>query len=173
MPASPSLRPIRGFALLLALVAMAGPARADEARQTRAKQACAAGHVDEGIELLAALFAESGDVNYVYNQGRCYQQNGKVDQALNRFREYLRRATSASVEERREVEGFISDLERQREKPAATPAPAPGGPLDQGDGGRHLRTAGLTLAAVGAVAVGTGVVLSMKVQSAKRDVERY
>src|SRR5207244_1269155 len=102
------------IALVAALLLSSGQARAEEeSRQVKAKHACAAGRVEEGVEILAGLYAESGDVNYVYNQGRCYQQNGRVDQALNRFHEYLRRATSASSEERHEVQGFIDELERQ------------------------------------------------------------
>jgi hypothetical protein len=106
-------------------------------------------------------------VNYVYNQGRCYQQNGRVDQALNRFREYLRRATGASAEERHEVQGFIDELEQQRPR-----APAPDRGADRPPTNR-LRTVGATLAAVGVVSVATGVVLSLKVRSSEREVERY
>src|SRR5689334_17575967 len=107
MPTLSALRRWLPLALGALMLLSAGGARAEEeSRQVKAKRACAAGRVEEGVELLAALYAESGDVNYVYNQGRCYQQNGRGDQALNRFREYLRRATNATPEERREVQGF-------------------------------------------------------------------
>jgi hypothetical protein len=169
------MKPAGRLALVLALVSAgsAGSARAQsggDTRQQKAKQACAAGRVEEGVEILAALYAESGDVNYVYNQGRCYQQNGRVDQALNRFHEYLRRATSATAQERQEVQGFIDELERQRERAAA-----PGDADRAADATRagRLRKVGLTAAAVGAVAVATGVVLSLKVRSSERDVEQY
>jgi hypothetical protein len=166
------ISPLRtSLAVAAALLLSAGGAHAeDESRQVKAKRACAAGRVEEGVEILAALYAESGDVNYVYNQGRCYQQNGRVDQALNRFREYLRRATGASEQERAEVRGFIEELERQRER---TSPPQPERPADQGARSGRLRTAGVTLAVVGVAAVGTGVVLSLKVRGSARDVERY
>ena len=155
-------------ALIVALL-LPAPVRAeDESREVKAKRACAAGRVEEGVELLAALYAETGDVNYVYNQGRCYQQNGRVDQALNRFREYLRRATGASTSERAEVQGFIDELERQRAAPAAT-SPRD----DRGPPSGRLRTVAVTLAGVGVAAVAAGVVLSFKVRSAQRDTEQY
>ena len=68
------------------------------------------------------------------------------------------------------MQGFIDELERQRERtapPVAAPPPA------EGQRAGRLHTMELTLAAVGAVAVGTGVILSLKVRSAERDVERY
>jgi hypothetical protein len=157
-------------ALFAALLLVPLQARAeDESREVKAKRACAAGRVEEGVELLAGLYAETGDVNYVYNQGRCYQQNGRVDQALNRFREYLRRATGASTSERAEVQGFIDELERQRAATAATSPRAE----DRGPPSGRLRTVAVALAGVGVAAVATGVVLSFKVRSAQRDTERY
>jgi len=41
------------------------------------------------VDLLAQLFVETGDVNYIYNQGRCYEQNGKFGEAILRFREFF------------------------------------------------------------------------------------
>lgn len=169
---SSSLGPTLRAALAAALLVSAGSARAeDESPQAKAKRACAAGRVEEGVEILAGLYADTGDVNYVYNQGRCYQQNGRADQALNRFREYLRRATAASPEERREVQGFIDELERQRER-TASPAPERTATEEGARAGR-LRTTGVVLAVVGAAALGTGVALSLKVRSSEREVERY
>jgi hypothetical protein len=161
-PAARALAGILGAGLLLG----GGQARAEgDPREAQAKKACAAGRVDEGVELLAELFTATGDVNYVYNQGRCYQQNGVAEKAINRFREYLRRAPNLPAGDRAEVEGFITELERQR---AVAPAPPP--PPDES--GPRLRTVGLVLGGVGAVALGTGIVLSAKVKSAERSLER-
>jgi tetratricopeptide (TPR) repeat protein len=151
-----------------ALLLSAAPARAQGAdpREAAAKKACAAGRVDEGVELLAELFANTGDVNYVYNQGRCYQQNGVHDKAIQRFREYLRRSPDLPAAERQEVERFISEAEeqvRQRQVAAAKESEARS-PV--------WRTASLALGGLGVVAVGTGVVLSLKVRSAEKAFER-
>src|SRR4051812_26823182 len=76
-----------------ASLAHAAPPRTREQREADARKACAAGHVEEGIEILADLYAGYSHPNYIYNQGRCYQENGKGEQAVARFREYLRVAT--------------------------------------------------------------------------------
>jgi hypothetical protein len=134
-----------------------------EDRPARAKKLCATGHTEEGVELLAALFIETGDVNYVYNQGRCYQQNGVADKAINRFREYLRRSPALPEAERREVEGFISELQGDLDRRQAA--------TDSSEGSSRLRTIGLALGAAGAVAVGAGVILSVRVKSWTHEVE--
>jgi tetratricopeptide (TPR) repeat protein len=113
-----------GFATaaLLVLAATAGPVRAQERdpRELEAKTACLAGRTDRGIELLAELYAETNDPTYIYNQGRCYQQTGKPREALTRFREYLRKAPTASAEDKALVQGYIAELEEQIK---TTPAP--------------------------------------------------
>src|SRR3954469_13153722 len=62
----------------------------EDPRPARALTACAAGQVASGIALLAELYTETRDPTYVFNQGRCYQQNGQLVPAAERFREYLR-----------------------------------------------------------------------------------
>jgi hypothetical protein len=96
--------------------------RTREQREADARRACAAGKVDQGIEILADLYAADSHPNYIYNQARCYQQNGKPEQAIARFREYLRVATDASPAVREKVERFIAELEGER---PARPAPPP------------------------------------------------
>src|SRR3954452_687633 len=124
------------LALTAAADAQAAP-RTREQRETEARTACAAGRVEAGIEILAQLLTEFGHPNYIYNQARCYQQNGKAEQAISRFREFLRAAQDISPEERARVERFIKELESRppAPPPAATPAteaapPAPN-PLAQ------------------------------------------
>ena len=105
-------------------------------RALEARRACAAGRVEQGIELLAQIIAETGDPNAVYNQARCYQGNGRAEQALTRFREYLRIAGPLPPRERQRVRRFIVELEqeveargRRREAlPAAARAAGPAGP---------------------------------------------
>jgi hypothetical protein len=177
--------------IVVVVMLAGGVARAADPRELEAKKACAAGHVDRGIELLAALFAETGHITYVYNQGRCYQQNGVADQAINRFREYLRRGTSISAADRREVEGFIEELEKQQQRkaepavaPPVEPPPAVAAPVTEPPPAVEqaappsrpdpalLRKIGLGAGAFGALAVATGVVLSFRVMSSERQVEK-
>jgi len=162
------------LAAVAVVLATSGPASAaQDQREVRAKKACAAGRVDEGVELLADLFTETGDLNYVYNQGRCYQQNGVADKAINRFREYLRRSTELAPQDRQEVEQFIAELEKQEERRATEAAlRASQASRPSGADSARLKTIGLGLGAVGALAVGTAVVLSLKVRSEEREVEK-
>lgn len=124
--------------------ATAAPAKVvPDPRPAQARKACAAGNVERGIEILAEIVVENGDANAVYNQGRCYQQNGRPEAAVNRFREYLRTATALSPADRVQVEGYIKELDAEIEvkarrqaaaagnAPAAAPAqsPAPETPI--------------------------------------------
>jgi hypothetical protein len=105
-----------------------GRARPREQAEAEARKACAAGRVGEGIEMLAALLTEYGHPNYIYNQARCYQQNGKPEQAISRFKEYLRAAQDVTPDERARVERFIRELEAEVQAaapPAPVHAPAP------------------------------------------------
>jgi tetratricopeptide (TPR) repeat protein len=110
------------LALVVPATAAAQP-RSREAREAEARKACAAGQVEKGIEVLAELLVELGHPNYVYNQARCYQQNGRAEEAINRFREYLRAAPKISASERQRVEGFVSELQAElARRNAARPA---------------------------------------------------
>ncbi len=116
-------------ALLLALFA-ARPARAQDRdqREIDAKKACLGGHPDKGIELLADLYTDTNDPTYIYNQGRCFEQNGRTTEAVTRFREYLRKATALSPDEHAQLQKHIDELETEAKVgagPGAAPAPAP------------------------------------------------
>ena len=108
-------RPAWFASALLALALLSGAARAQERdpRELEAKKACLGGRPDRGIELLAEMYAETNDPTYIYNQGRCFQQNGKPREALTRFREYMRKARDLSPDDKALVEGYISELEQQ------------------------------------------------------------
>jgi hypothetical protein len=110
------------------LLAMAPQARsADvETRQRAAKKACLLGDVDKGAEILADLFVETNDETYIYNQGRCFEQNGKNEQAVLRFKEYLRKAKNLRPADRDGVLKKIKELQGatgQHETDAPGPAP--------------------------------------------------
>jgi hypothetical protein len=169
--------------MVLLLVTAAPPAggEAVDPRETEAKKACAAGQAQRGIELLADYYAESGDENAIYNQGRCYQQNDMARPALARFREFLRVAKEVSGDLRRQAESHIQELEAEllradqaerslAEAPPAAPgvtappvvvAPAPRAPSR---GQRLLRSAGWVLGGVAVAAAGTGLVFTMQVR---------
>jgi hypothetical protein len=107
----------------------------EQARERQAKKACLSGDYVNGIAILAGLFVETEDPTFLYNQGRCYEQNVRYVEAAERFREYLRKAENLSAGDRAEAEKHIADCEAAAAKtqpravadapPAPAPAPSP------------------------------------------------
>jgi len=180
------------------MICLTGSAVADKplpnvAKEKMAKKACATGDFVKGVDLLADLFVDTNDYLYVYNQGRCYQQNNRWEQAIGRFREYLRKAKDIPEGDRAETERQIADCEMSMGKTSQTEprpvvAPLPGPAYAEpthpatepvtsdvsgktepqpsaSDRGKGLRLAGIISTAVGVVAVGTGVGMALKANS--------
>ena len=156
----------------------------------QAKRACAAGDFRKGIEILADLYIRTDDVTYVYNQGRCYEQNHQWTGAIDRFREYLRKASNLTPAVTKDVEKHIADCKRFLDEetaktappPQPTPPPvvsAPAAPPPQvivvqapppppapvGRPGSTLRTTGIVVGSAGGVALATGLILNLKANS--------
>jgi hypothetical protein len=178
-------------------LALAAPARTREQREADARRACAAGHVDEGVEILADLYAGYSHPNYIYNQGRCYQENGKPEQAIARFREYLRVGTDAPPAVREKVERFIRELEGERQGPPPAampppprdpvplppqpPPPAAAPPIvtqrlppvpPPAESSPGLKAAAVVFGVVGGIGVAGGLLAGAKVSSLQKDVEK-
>lgn len=169
-------------------------------REKAAKKACASGDSQKGVEILADLYVETDDVTYIYNQGRCYEQNHQWVNAIDRFREYLRKTPKAIAADHAEVEKHIADCEAfraqemeearrsvaaplvQASQPIASPLPAsqlatpvnvaePPSPPDNARGS-GLRTTGIVLASVGVAAAAAGLALNLKANSLANDFNR-
>src|SRR5512142_1964697 len=97
------------------LIAWPGVALADSQAEARAekekaaKKACITGDVGKGIDILGDLFVEHNDIVYVFNQARCYQQNHRWQEALDRFAEYQRKAGRLPAEQQGELDRYIAD----------------------------------------------------------------
>jgi hypothetical protein len=158
-----------------------------EDREKIAKKACLTGDVDKGIDLLADLYVESGEINYVFNQGRCFQQNHRWQEAIDRFSEFLRKARNLSDEAKAETEKYIADCQSHLSTVASgdVPSPTPAGNLAatssvatssvatssaKANPGSGLRRAGIVAGAVGLAAIVTGAVLNIKAESIVDDV---
>ena len=124
-----------------ALAGRAVAAEGREAREREARKACFTGNVDRGVEILVDLYGETGHPNYIYNQARCFERNGKYDQALLSYEDYLRKAKEVGTAERAEVEKAITELRAKvgsvgsvgsPVRPGATTPPPPGGELPPG-----------------------------------------
>ena len=191
-------------AVAVGLLAPAAAARAQqrdprelEAREIEAKKACLASRPDRGIELLAELYAETNDATYIYNQARCYQQNGRAQDAATRFREYLRKSPSLDPAEKAQVQAFIAELEAQARQapppapvaapsrsaaPPAAPAiatststptstlPPPAGPAPGTPSVYKWRLAGVLTASVGSLALLGGLTMGLRARSLSSDV---
>jgi hypothetical protein len=166
-----------GLVALLGVLlwARTGAAQANDPRPRKALSSCAAGDVAAGVAVLAELYAESRDPGYVFNQGRCYQQNGHLEQAQNRFREYLRLGTQEPPEDLERARGFLKEIDETLARRSADVRAK-----EQSDSGAAalerrrstLRTTALVLGAVGVVGLGAGAVMSYKVQSQESSVEK-
>jgi hypothetical protein len=134
------------FLLALMVVALAsGTAMARKAqdrpdgedrREVQGRALFAKGDYQAALEIYATLFAEKSDPIYLRNIGRCYQQLEQPKNALNAFREYLRRS-KVKPAERAEIDGFIQQMEElQKRQAATTPPPATEAPASTVDSSR-------------------------------------
>jgi tetratricopeptide (TPR) repeat protein len=120
------------FVLLIALAPNPALAARVDAKERAAKKACLTGDATKGVALLADLFIDTEDPTYLYNQGRCLEQNNRYEEAINKFREYLRKATKASAADKADAEKHIVEcqsLSGKKEPETAPPSkPAPEAP---------------------------------------------
>jgi len=146
----------------------------EDPRPKAALAACASGDAQKGANILAELYVETREAAFVFNQGRCFQQNGDLSRARERFAEYLRVGVSEPAEDRQRAETFIKEIDARLEQQRAaqvvqqTPAAQP----DDGARQRTYRTMGFVLAGLGVAAVATGVYLGIQVKSTEHQIEQ-
>jgi hypothetical protein len=137
------------------------------------------GDVATGIGILGQLYAETRDPSFLFNQGRCYQQNGQLEQARTRFSEYLRVGKHEPPEDIGRARALMKEIDEAlaRQRPAeprlvlvAPPATAPAATTPGERQARALRVTSIALAAVGAAAVASGVYMGLKVRSIENDI---
>lgn len=188
----PSL--IAGTALAAKRKALDPDASARWQEQERAaRKACLNGDPNKGVSILSDLFVDSENPTYIYNQGRCLEQNARYADAAVRFEEYLRVAdASLSAEDRTAAEKHLATCrERVAEErraaapptpppfvqpspnpsPASSPALVAVGPQAAPTSGRHLLTAGIITASVGVAVIVGGVVLATKANGMVDDMQ--
>ena len=167
-------------------------------REMKAYRNCLSGKVEAGVALLAEIFIQTKEINLIYNQGRCYEQNGRAEQAVNRFREYLRVAKNLTAAEKAEVNRHIDDClamqAEQKPAPEPTPSQPPGPPAASIANGQAparpvppvasevvqpepapshsgMSIAGAVVGGAGIAALVAGGIFSYLVSSAKQEVE--
>jgi tetratricopeptide (TPR) repeat protein len=114
---------LRLIPLVIVLGALAArpAAAAPDRREVEARADFAAGRYQQAIDLFAQLYGETLNPIYLRNIGRCQQKLRRPQEAIDAFREYLKKAKAMKAEERQEVEGYIAEMERlQQVRPAET-----------------------------------------------------
>lgn len=117
--------------LLPARTVQAGNAESTGAKERRARTACLAGDYVEGVRLLSELFVTTMDATFIYNQGRCFEQNRRYEDAIGRFQEFLRAGKKLTKAEKAQAEKHIDDCrellasERAQAAPVVLAAPSP------------------------------------------------
>ncbi len=117
------------LAFLVAILAMpeAAWAAGTETKERAAKTACLSGDYAKGVALLAELYVSTNDIAYLFNQGRCFEQNGKYEEAIVRFREFQRKNADAGNPPDAAAERHIADCQAllDKGKPASPVSPTP------------------------------------------------
>jgi hypothetical protein len=185
-------RSILALIWVTALVGPAARAQGPEDRERTARTSCLSGDYAKGVAILSELFVDTRNPTHIYNQGRCFEQNRKYEDAIARFQEYLRVGRNLSAEEISEAKKHIAGCQQllgehsnttQRPQPVAVepPSPVPTRVADvaakqptepPAKPGRGLRTAGIVVGAVGVAGVAAGVLLSLKANSLASDMEK-
>jgi len=93
-------------------------AATEKETELNARQAFAAAPYDEAIQLFARLDAETLNPIYLRNIGRCHQKKREPDKAIDAFQDYLAKGKSITAPERKEIQGYIKDMERLRDDQA-------------------------------------------------------
>jgi TolA-binding protein len=173
--------------------AAAGRGGTKESKERAAKKACLAGDTAAGVAILIDLYLDTNDTTYLFNQGRCLEQNRRYEDAIGRFREYLGKAKNLTSDEKADTDKHINDCESylrgsklaespksaETSKPVVASSPVGQSPTLQVTGsypvtsatGSGLRTAGLLVAGVGGAGLIAGVFLNLKVNSMSSDLE--
>jgi hypothetical protein len=125
-----------GQMMIVALSFLALPttqAAGMDAKERAAKIACLKGDYTKGVGLLAELFVSTSEAVFIFNQGRCFEQNGKYEEAILRFREFQRKNADAGLapndqaERHAQAEKHIVECQAllDKQKPAAVEPAAP------------------------------------------------
>jgi hypothetical protein len=111
----------------------ARPKKRSEDPAIAAKKACAEGDFRKGVSILADLYVQTDETTFIYNQGRCYEQNHQWAAAIDRFREYLRKTRGAGPDVTAETEKHIAEckglLDEEQARNQLPPSPSPPTPM--------------------------------------------
>lgn len=114
-------------AAVLSLAAASPPASAEgkQGQEREARRACLSGDYARGVAILSALFVDTKDPTFLFNQGRCFEQNRRYEDAIARFDEYLQTGDQKlTPADRRAAEQHIAhSKEMLAQERATSPTP--------------------------------------------------
>ena len=111
-----------------------------DALEKSARKACMMGDYQKGAEILSDLFIETKDITYVYNQGRCLEQNHRWEEALDRFLGYQRKTLGGDDREKTEVgQHIVESKSHLKEQSTLAPLPSCRPPRSRWPSLRHRR----------------------------------
>lgn len=172
-----------------------------QAQEKAARKACLTGDSNGGVSILADLFVEYKDPTYIFNQGRCLEQNSRFKDAIGRFEEYLRTGETATLDAdaraaaQKHIEDCKAKLSEEEKaqvaapQPFVQPAPQPAvqplfrpetaAPIveqskvsvEPATTGKGLVVAGIVTGGVGVAAVIAGFVLNLKANGLVDDMQ--
>jgi tetratricopeptide (TPR) repeat protein len=98
-----------------------------QSQERAARKACLTGDYAKGVAILSDLFIELRDPTFLFNQGRCFEQNRRYEDAIARFEEYLTvPGSKLGAEDRAEAEKRIANCkEKLQEERASLAITAP------------------------------------------------
>jgi tetratricopeptide (TPR) repeat protein len=104
--------------LLFASLLLAGTAWGKDLdrRGDAARAACLSGDYGKGVAILSELFVETKEADLIYNQGRCFEQNHRYEDAIARFQEFLRVGKKLSKADKADAQKHIADCRNLLEK---------------------------------------------------------
>jgi hypothetical protein len=168
-----------------------GGAESRENSAGKARRACLAGDLQTGMTILSDLFVKTKDPAWIYNQGRCFEQNGKYEEAVARFEEYLRLTKGSNGKDRVEAQEHLAECQGklikaapiapQPEPPPPLPPPPPQPVVQVSEsrpapapeqGGSGLRIAGITVGIVGVAALGGGLAFNLLANKTAKDLNK-
>jgi hypothetical protein len=196
---------VLGVTLLTASISHAkrGHTKGEEPKEdlsSQARRACLSGDYERGVSILTDLFVRTKQPDWVYNQGRCLEQNARYEDAILRFEEYLRLTKGSEAQDRASAEDHIAECRAKVTKsdqisppqtrpetapppPAVAQEPAPSQEVVQAHGversqaepaqGRTgLRIVGIAAGVVGVAALTTAVLLNLKSNKMADDLNK-
>ena len=167
---------------------------------SQARRACLSGDYERGVSILTDLFVRTKQPDWVYNQGRCLEQNARYEEAILRFEEYLRLTKGSKAQDRAAAEDHIAECRSKLVKteqivppptrpetmtppPVVAQEPAPSQEVVQAPsaepsqaqparGRTGLRIAGIVAGVLGGASLTTAVLFNLKANGMADDLNR-